>query len=85
MAPFPGCASLWHMQSDIIIRSVFTVLFIGTLLIGFYLYRNFERLFGHDPEVPGDNIGARGLNKVQVLVIWLHAVALTGSFAFFLG
>ncbi|HEV2691862.1 MAG TPA: hypothetical protein VG347_03100 [Verrucomicrobiae bacterium] len=72
------------MQSDIIIRSVFFVLFIGTLFIGLYLYRNFDRLLGPDPEIPGDNAGARGLNKVQVFCIWLHAVALTGGFAFFI-
>ena len=70
------------MQSDIVIRSVFTVLFIGTLLAGVYLFKNYEKLLGEDPEIPSDNIGARGLNKVQVIVIWLHAVALTGAFAF---
>jgi hypothetical protein len=72
------------MQSEIVIRSVFTVLFIGTLFAGVYLYRNSEKLFGADPDIPGDNIGARGLNKVQVFVIWLHAAALTGGFAFWL-
>jgi len=72
------------MQIDIVIRIVFTVLFIGTLVAGVYLYRNFERLFGADPNIPTDTAGARGLSKVQFIAIWLHAVALTGAFAFLL-
>jgi hypothetical protein len=72
------------MQVDIVIRSVFGVLFIGTLVAGFFLHKNFEKLFGPDPQHRSDNAGARGLNKVQAIAIWLHAVALTGAFAFLL-
>lgn len=74
------------MQSDFFIffRIFCGVLFVGTLVAGYFLFKNFERLFGADPSLPGDNEGARGLNKVQVIVIWLHFVAITGGFAFFL-
>jgi len=72
------------MEFFIYVRIFFGVLFIGTLVAGYYLFRNFERLFGHDPAFPGDTEGARGLNKVQVITIWLHALALTGAFAFLL-
>lgn len=72
------------MQADLVVRIVFSVLFIGTLLAGVVLFRNFDKLFGADPNVPGDNVGARGLNKVQVILIWAHAVLLTGAFAFLL-
>jgi hypothetical protein len=72
------------MQSDMIVRIVFTILFIGVLMAGVYLFKNQEKLFGADPTVPGDNVGARGLNKVQVFLIWAHAAALTGAFAFML-
>ena len=71
------------MQVDTIVRIIFSVLFVGTLVAGVYLFKNFERLLGADPQVPTDNAGSRGLNKVQVVVIWAHAVAITAAFAFF--
>lgn len=73
------------MNIDIVVRIIFTGLFIGTLVAGFFLFKNFDKLLGADAQVPTDNSGSRGLNKVQVVVIWLHAVLLTGAFAFFLG
>jgi hypothetical protein len=70
---------------DLIVRIVFGVLFVATLVAGFFLFKNFDKLFGPDPNSPSDNEGARGLNKVQFIAIWLHALALTGAFAFLLG
>lgn len=61
---------------------VFDVLFVGTLLSGVYMVGNWERLFGRDPELPSENSSARTYNKLQVFVLWVHAVALTGAFAF---
>ncbi|MEO6740028.1 MAG: hypothetical protein ABIP20_07240 [Chthoniobacteraceae bacterium] len=63
---------------------IFTVLFIGTLVAGVYLFRNYERLFGVDPEVPSENSSARAYSKMQVFVVWVHAAVLTGAFAFLL-
>ena len=34
------------MQVDTVVRIVFGVLFIGTLVAGFFLFKNFEKLFG---------------------------------------
>ena len=69
---------------DVVVQMVFSGLFVAVLIAGFFLYRNFDKMFAADPAFPGDNIGARGLNKVQVITIWLHALALTGAFAFLL-
>jgi hypothetical protein len=69
------------MQVETIIRIVFSGLFLGVLIAGFFLLKNFEKLFGTGSY---ENAGASGLNKVQVIAIWLHALALTGAFAFFL-
>jgi len=71
------------MQVDTIVRIVFSVLLAATLAVGVYLFKNFERLFGYDPSVPTDNSGAQGVNKVQIISIWAHAVALTAAMAFF--
>ena len=77
---------LYSLRMDFFtyVRIVFGVLFLGTLIAGYFLFKNYDCLFGPDPDAPGDNIGARGLNKVQVIAIWLHAVALTATFAFFM-
>lgn len=73
------------MQVDTVVRIVFGALFCATLVAGYFLFKNFDKLLGADPNVPTENSGSRGLNRVQVIVIWLHALLLTGAFAFFLG
>lgn len=73
-----------RMNIEPVIRIGFGVLFIATLAGGYFLFKNFDRLLGPDTSVAGDNEGSRGLNKVQVIVIWLHLVAITGGFALLL-
>jgi len=71
------------MQNDtlLVIRIVFTGLFVMTLLAGVYLLKNFEKLFGVDPNLPSEGASSRAYTKVQVFTVWAHAVVLTGSFA----
>jgi uncharacterized membrane protein SpoIIM required for sporulation len=73
-----------RMSVDLFVRICFGVLFVATLIAGYFLFKNFEKLLGRDPEFPNDSAGARSLNKVQVIVIWLHILAITGGFALFL-
>ena len=68
------------MNVDLVVRLVFSALFVGTLAGGYSLFKHMDRLLAH----PNENAGSRGLNKVQIIMIWLHAVALTGAFAFLL-
>jgi hypothetical protein len=71
------------MQPDalLILRLIFTGLFIAVLLGGVWILRNQHQLFGVDPEIPSENSSSRSYNKMQVLVVWLHALLLTGAFA----
>ena len=46
--------------------------------------RNYQQHFGVDPDIPSDNPGSRAYNKLQVIVVWLHAVLLTGGFVLLL-
>jgi hypothetical protein len=85
MSLWPGNLHSMVMHMDLVIRIVFGGLFVATLIAGYFLFKNFDKLFGPDPNSPSDNEGARGLNKVQFIAIWLHALALTGAFAFLLG
>ncbi|MDR3456776.1 MAG: hypothetical protein P4N60_04980 [Verrucomicrobiae bacterium] len=72
------------MHLELVLRIVFSVLFIATLAGGYFLFKNYDRLLGPDPSIPSENEGSLGLNKVQVIVIWLHLVGITGGFAFLL-
>lgn len=69
------------MSAEILIRLVFTALFLLTLSAGFYLAVNYQRLFGVDPSMPSENASSRAYSKVQIFTIWAHAVLLTGAFA----
>ena len=71
-------------DSTSLIRIFSALLFVGTLVAGVYLLRNFEQLFGTDPDMPSENSSARAYSKMQVFVVWAHAAALTGGFALFL-
>jgi hypothetical protein len=74
------------MQSDtfLFVRIVFTGLFLVTLFSGFYLFKNFQRLFGQDADMPSEGASSRAYSRVQVFTVWAHAVVLTGAFALLL-
>jgi hypothetical protein len=71
------------MESDThhIVQIVFSLLFLGTLLGGGYMFANFNRFFGPDPHIPSETGSARTYTKVQVVLVWLHAVVITGALA----
>lgn len=74
------------MQSEILLfaRIVFAGLFVLLLLVGAYLLKNYQRLFGVDPSMPSEGSSSRAYSKVQVFSIWAHATILTGAFALLL-
>jgi hypothetical protein len=74
------------MQSEIFlfVRIVFTGLFLISLFAGFYLIKNYQKLFGVDPNMPSEGSSSRAYSKVQVFSIWAHATVLTGAFALLL-
>jgi hypothetical protein len=72
------------MQIDpsVILRIFFLLCFFGTVFAGVRVLRNYDQLFGQDPNVPGETSGARSYSKMQVLVVLAHALLLFGAFAF---
>ena len=74
------------MQNDPghIIQIVFFAIFIGVLLLGGYVVANFTRFFGPDPNIPSETSSGRTYTKVQIILVWLHAVAISGALAFLL-
>jgi F0F1-type ATP synthase membrane subunit c/vacuolar-type H+-ATPase subunit K len=67
------------------IQIPFVLAFLLVLAAGIYIGLNFQRLFGHHAEIPSENESARTYTKVMVILIWLHALVLTGLFALGLG
>jgi hypothetical protein len=72
------------MQIDpsILLRLFFLFCFAGTVFAGISVLKNYDKLFGQDPNVPGETSGARSYSKMQVLVVLAHALLLFGAFAF---
>jgi hypothetical protein len=68
----------------LLVRVVFSGLFLVTLLGGAYLFANFEKHFGVDPNLPSENGSARSYSRMQVFSVWAHAMVLTGAFALLL-
>jgi hypothetical protein len=66
------------MNSDpfVALRTIFVLCLIATLVGGAYLARNFERLFGANPDLPSENDSARFYTKTEVFLVWASAVKL---------
>jgi hypothetical protein len=67
-----------------IVQIVFAVIFLGVLVLGGYVVANFNRFFGPDPNMPSETGSSRAYTKVQVVLVWLHAVVISGALAFLL-
>jgi cytochrome b561 len=74
------------MQNDPFhaVQIVFFVIFVGVLVLGGYVVANFNRFFGPDPNMPSETGSSRAYTKVQIVLVWLHAVAISGALAFLL-
>ena len=65
-------------------KLIFTALLLGSLVLGTWMFRNFDRLVGVDPLMPSETEGARFINKGQFIVIWALTVKLLGMMAWIL-
>lgn len=61
-----------------------SISFFAVLFGGAYLVKNFDKLFGVDPEMPSENSSSRTYTRVQVFTVWAHALVLTGMLALLL-
>ena len=68
----------------LVLRIIFAGLFIASLLAGVYLFKNYQKLFGVDPNVPSESDGARLYSVTLVFGVWAHIVLITGAFALLL-
>ena len=70
-----------NAQFFFVLRIVFTCFFILTLVAGAYLFKNYQKLFGVDPNAPSESGSARFYSKTLIFLLWGHAVLITGGFA----
>ncbi len=73
-----------HNTALLTLQLVATGVFLALLFGGVWVLKNHQQHFGVDPDIPSDNPGSRAYNKLQVIVVWLHAVLLTGGFVLLL-
>ena len=71
------------MQNEaiLLIRIVASVVFIAALFAGYYLLKNYQKLFGVDPNMPSEGPSSRAYSQVQVFAIWAHVLFASGAFA----
>lgn len=62
-----------------LLRFFFFLCFFGTLFAGFVVLKNYERLFGVDPNAPSETGSSRMYGKMQALVVLAHALLLFGA------
>ena len=65
-----------HPDSVLALRIVFSICLVIVFFAGLYVFRIRKRLFDRDPQVTGDNYGARNLRLWQVILVWILAMNL---------
>ena len=65
-----------HSDSVLALRIVFSIRLVIVFFAGLYVFRIRKRLFNRDPQVTGDNYGARNLRLWQVILVWILAMDL---------
>jgi len=74
------------MQNDafLVFRLLAAVVFIAALYAGYYMLKNYQRLFGVDPNMPSEGASSRAYSQVQVFSIWAHVLLGSGAAALLL-
>ena len=71
------------MQNEAVlfIRIISSCVFIAALYAGYYMLKNYQKLFGVDPNMPSEGPSSRAYSQVQIFAIWAHVLFASGSFA----
>jgi hypothetical protein len=74
------------MQNDILIvfRVLASVVFFASLYAGYYMLKNYQKLFGVDPTMPSEGSSSRAYSQVQAFAIWAHVFLGSGAAALLL-
>jgi hypothetical protein len=58
-----------------------TIVFCATLYAGYYMKKNYQRLFGVDQGMPSETGSSRAYSQVQIFSIWAHVLIASAFFA----
>jgi hypothetical protein len=74
------------MQNEIftVFRILAFAVFIAALYAGYYMLKNYEKLFGVDPNMPSEGSSSRSYSQMQAFVIWAHVLIGSGACALLL-
>jgi hypothetical protein len=74
------------MQNELfmVFRIIASAVFIAALYAGYYMFKNYQRLFGIDPNMPSEGKSSRAYSQVQVFAVWAHVLCASGAFALLL-
>ena len=59
-----------------IIKIGLTIFLIVWTLLGYFLVKNYDRLFGPHADDPAESPGARSFGTAHILAVWLGGMAL---------
>ena len=68
-------------HASLVFQILTVVVFLITAVAGVYLFRNYQKLFGVDPNMPSENASSRTYTKVMVFTVWAHLLILSGAAA----
>lgn len=71
-------------EAVLMVRVVFTLVFVAALAVGWWLAKNGRRFFGADAAISSESSGTRSYAKMMVWAIWCHVVVISLAFALFL-
>ena len=74
------------MQNELflVIRVVAAAVFFATVYAGYYMFKNYQVLFGVDAKMPSEGSSSRAYSQVQVFAIWAHVLFGSAAFALLL-
>ena len=65
-------------------RVISIILFFSLLAGGVYYAKDFMKLGQSDPGMPSENSSSRTYTRLQVFLIWIHGLLLTGMLSLLL-
>ena len=63
------------------LRVFFGILLSLLLCVGFYMFRNRKKFFGHTTD-PSDTYASANLRMWLIILVWIHAVVITALMIF---
>jgi hypothetical protein len=74
------------MQNDIFLlfRVLAFAVFFAALYVGYYMLKNYQKLFGVDQNLPSEGSSSRAYSQVQIFSVWAHVVLGSGAAALLL-